>query len=266
MAYTFARNSRQVALANLQIAFGDEMTQKKRAEVARESFVTAIRVTLDLFWFSRWTRQRLKRWTYADEKMVNILERDQHVLVSGHFGNWEIMCLMLPQYDGKGACIVKKIKNPVIDRFINRIRGKTGLLLIPEHGALRSLLRETRNGSSVAMLIDQDTSPDNGGIFLDLFGLPAAVSGAAALMSERAKIAVYPFFCRLQPDGCYFSYGLSEINPRDGESREEFTVRIMKMIESEIRKHPECWMWMYKRWKRIPENRSSDGYPFYAGK
>jgi len=266
LAYALARNSRRIALANLQIAFGDEMPDERKSAVARESFVVAMRVLLDLFWFSRWTYRRLDRWTRLDDKLRGMFVDNQQIVVSAHFGNWEVMSLMLPTGGGRGVVVAKPIKNPIADRFINRIRGKTGLGIVPAHGALRRLLREIREGGSPALILDQATPPEEGGVYLDFFGLPASISSAAALLSQRAGIPVRPLFCRLEADNCYRSYCLPAISPAEGESLQVFSSRIVAELEAEIRRHPQCWMWMYKRWKRIPDGRSADGYPFYASK
>ncbi len=263
LTYRFAGKLRRIAHANLDIAFADTMSAQKKEAVARESFVTAARVFLDLLWFSRWTRRRLSRWTQLDDEFYQHVVKEQQVLVSAHFGNWEIMCLLLPLY-GRGAVVVKEIKNAAANRLINRIRACTGLTTIPVQGALRPLLKEIRAGGSPALLLDQDVPPQDGGFFLDFFGLPASVSGAAALLSQRGSVVVRPFFCRMNPDGHYACYFKPGLHPASDESVEDYTERIMAILQDEIRAYPECWLWMYKRWKRCPAERSRADYPFYT--
>lgn len=263
LTYRFSGKLRRIAHANLDIAFADSMSAQKKVTVARESFVTGARVFLDLLWFSRWTRRRLARWTQLGDEFFQHVVNEQQVLVSAHFGNWEIMCLLLPLY-GRGAVVVKDIKNAAANRVINRIRACTGLTTIPVRGALRPLLKEIRAGGSPALLLDQDVHPQDGGFFLDFFGLPASVSGAGALLSQRGGVVVRPFFCRMKPDGHYTCYFKPGLHPADDESVEDYTGRIMAVLEDEIRAYPECWLWMYKRWKRRPAERSRADYPFYT--
>jgi KDO2-lipid IV(A) lauroyltransferase len=130
-------------------------------------------------------------------------------------------------------------------------------------------LRALRRGLYIALLLDQNTKPKDGGIFVDFFGLPVPMSTSAAILAERVNVPVVPLFCVAQPKGDYRIYALPPIRtaktPVEGvDSIRDLTQKIALMFQQEIEKHPEQWMWMYKRWKHIKPGLPAGVYPYYA--
>jgi KDO2-lipid IV(A) lauroyltransferase len=149
--------------------------------------------------------------------------------------------------------------------MMNRVRGRTGQEMVGKNGAMRKLLRRLKKGGGAALLVDQNVLPRDGGEFVHLFGLPVPTTRAAGILMERANASIAFCYCTADDSGTYYVRGLPPLSV--GETRDSgrhVTQWIVEMIERVIRENPGRWLWMYKRWKYVPEGISRERYPFYA--
>lgn len=267
LASILARRDRRIALANLRLAFGDTLDEKARVKILRQSFECFALTSLDYFWFSRDSRNRLEREVAFDDSLMTWIRRGgPFIAVTAHFGNWEVPGKYAVALGVQLASVAKPLHNPAIDARVNRIRSRLGQTVVPREGALRSLVQVLRRGGIVALLLDQDTLPAEGGTFVPFFGVPVPVSNAVAMLAQRFSVPIVPIFCRAEAGGRYRCYAREALNPADveGLSTEALTALITSAIEREIRSDPGQWLWMYKRWKRRQPGVDPARYPFYA--
>lgn len=262
-AYACCRNLRRITLANLDIAFGADLPKEDLQEIARQSFRAAALVLLDFLWFSRHTSERISRCVSVDRSVEISLAERPVIGVTAHFGNWELLPAVASEMGVQQVNVFADLKNPYATRFLRRLRDAEEVELAGKSGAVGKLLRALRGGRSVGLLLDQNTTPRDGGIYADFFGLPVPVSTAAGLLSERTGVPIIILFCRLRPDGTYCVYSPSRLDPSK-RGAAEIAASILSVFESEISKHPEQWLWMYKRWKYIPTGAPPEAYPFYS--
>jgi Kdo2-lipid IVA lauroyltransferase/acyltransferase len=117
----------------------------------------------------------------------------------------------------------------------------------------------------VALLMDQNILPRDGGAFVDFFGLPVPVSQAVFPLAARTGAPVAFAYCVADEQGRYTVYLSAPVSVADlGATPLAATQRVAAMSEAAIRQHPGCWLWMYRRWKWVPPERGLEGYPFYA--
>ncbi len=266
-AWRLARRDRRIALANLRLAFGEALDERERERIVRCSFERFLLTVLDYGWFSRHGRERLERYVTFDQSLIDLIARHEPaVVVTAHFGNWEIAGRYGAMRGASLASVVKPIRNPLIDVRVNRARALQGQVMVPRQGALRTLLRVLKNRGIVALVLDQDTRPADGGVFVPFFGVPAPVSNAAAVLALRLGVPLVPVFCHGEPGGRYRCHARAALMPADvaGATPEELTARITALIEAEIRATPDQWLWTYKRWKRRQPGDDPARYPFYA--
>jgi KDO2-lipid IV(A) lauroyltransferase len=266
VGFRLARRDRRIALANLDLAYGVALSSADKQRIVRESFVTFATTMLDGLWFSRRTAQRTARWVAFDESTAGLWPQGPLVLVTAHFGNWEIMGLAGTARGYALASVAKPIRNPLVDRMLARLRTRTGQQIVPVRGAAKELLRVLKAKGKVALVLDQDTRPEEGGVFVEFFGVPAPMSSAAAHLALRVRAPIVPIFCRMRPDGTYVCYARQ---PLGGDEPAEadplrLTQAIARTFEAEIRSDPGQWLWMYKRWKRRAPGADPARYPFYA--
>ncbi len=263
-AYLLARRERRVALANLDLAFGAALTPARRSAIARSAFQSFALLVLDLFWFSRRTEARVRRHVHMDPSMRAVFEPGAVVVVSGHLGNWEALGLAVGLSRVTICSVATPVANPAVDQLLIDVRELTGQRIVPRQGALRVLLQVIRQQGKVALLLDQNTLPEEGGTFVSFFGLPVAVSRAAATICARSRAPVCLTWCLADGRGSYTGHGLCVAPDDPAVKREGLTQHLTRLLEQRIREHPEQWLWSYKRWKFIPPGASAERYPFYA--
>ena len=269
VAYWTARQQRRITLSNLDVAFGGRLAPRAKRRIAQGAFYTTALVMLDLFWFSRHMEQRVRRYVTLDPAFRTHVYTQPVIGVTAHFGNWELLSKALSMYGFAHVAVASPLANPTVDAIIGLGRSIPGVEIVTRQGAIRGLLRALRQGKHVALLLDQNTKPEEGGLFVGFFGLSIPMSTAAAVLSERTGAPVIPIFCRANANGSYTIYSLPPLKRADlaqvGPNIIHTTTQtIATLFEQEIRAHPEQWLWMYKRWKYIDPDWPAAAYPFYS--
>ncbi|MDD5483926.1 MAG: hypothetical protein PHP98_09830 [Kiritimatiellae bacterium] len=270
IAYHCASGQRRLTMANLEIAFGPRKSKDEKKRIAVRSFQNMALVFLDFFWFARNTRARVRKYVRMDASVPAYFPQSPPTIgVTAHFGNWELMSRAFTAHGYLHAAIVAPLSNPAVDVMFNKFRAAGDAEIIPIRGAVRGSLRAIRRGLHLAILLDQNTKPENGGVFVDFFGLPCPISTIAAVLVERKKVPILPVFCRAQWDGHYTFYAFPQfktdlLREAGPDFAKQLTQQIAASFQREIEKHPEQWMWMYKRWKYINPGSPADAYPYYA--
>jgi len=265
VGYRLSRRDRMLALWNLKTAFGPAMDLRRRNEVALESFRGFSLLVLDLFWFSRDTVRRVRKYVIKDTSFGRVSAANPCIIVTAHFGNWEMLGLFTALECGGLLSVVSPLANPLADRVLNRVRARTGQTLAARRGAVRAMLSRLREGGSVALLPDQNTVPRDGGVFVDFFGLPAPVSRMPAALQARTGAVILPTFCSVEPRGFYRIWTAEPLAASGGDHGETVcTQRMMQAIEGAIRENPGSWLWMYRRWKLVPPGADKSRFPPYS--
>ncbi|MGQ9811542.1 MAG: lysophospholipid acyltransferase family protein [bacterium] len=178
------------------------------------------------------------------------------VLVTGHFGSWELMGWILVKLGYPLVFAIGKQRNPHTDRLINEIRRRAGIEMI-DYSNILKLIQALRSNKFVAMLADQDAGRK--GIFVDFFGRPASTTRAPAALSMIAGAPLVCGFIIRSGIGDYhivieppISDGGSPSRKIDVNILKDLTQSYTKMIESYIAKHPDHWLWSHRRWKTQP--------------
>ncbi len=269
VAVFFAREQSRVALANLDIAFGEKKTRVEKVQIVRRSFQTFALTLLDMFWFASDTAKRTRKWVVFGPGYSSLFQERAQICVTAHMGNWEVLGMAFSVFGFPLSSVAAPLANRKIDRLFIEIRKKTGQQILSKHGAVRGMLKTLKGGGRVALVLDQNTKPSAGGIFVDFFGVPAPVSPVVASLALRTGAEIYIGIGLPDVNGRYYSPSLEQIAvPAGGADRQdterELTVSIMKNIEQLLLKYPEYWLWMYKRWKYIQPGTEASRYPYYA--
>lgn len=263
LAFRLSRRDRRIALANVELAFSASRTEAEKRAIVRESFCGMTQVLLDVFWFRRWTATRLRRHVLFDPSYhAHYVPHAPCIVVTAHYGNWEVMGLA-GALDGYPLhSVAMPLKNRYVDAMLAHARNLTGQKVVLRRGAVKSLLRVLRGGGRTAFLMDQNTLPEEGGQFVEFFGLPVPVSGAAEMLAQRTGAPVVFAYSSMDGKGNYTVHCLPPLFP--GADRCEITQRTTGMLEARISRSPGSWLWMYKRWKFVPPGADGSRYPYYA--
>lgn len=263
--YFLCPRLRAITLANLEAAFGERLSVRQRRRIARRSFTHFGQVALDLFWFARWPHRRLTRWVRVDPTFRYLQEAGTSIAVTGHIGSWEVLGQAAALHGAAAMSVAAPLPNPYLHRMLTRMREQTGQKVVLQDGAIRKLFSTLRKGGRVALLLDQNTKPKEGGVFVPFFGLPVPVSSAVAELAVRTGARIVPAYCRLEPDGAYRIFARPPICAPADANVTDVTAQIAAALEQAIREDPGQWLWMYKRWKYRPDDTvPAERYPFYS--
>ena len=265
IAWRLSPSLRRISEANLHLVFGATLNPARCREIGCASFQSFALTMLDVFWFMRDTRRRMERYVRVDDSFLPVFERPPLIAFTGHLGNWEVMSMFCGFRGAPVTAVVMPLKNPLADRLLNRLRRRTGSQPVPRQGAVRALLKSLKAGRTVALVVDQNTSPAEGGVFMPFLGLPATVSNAPGMLWQRTRVPLLVVDCTADRHGVY-TVKAGEMFPLPGEdaSAEMVTARVVQELERVIRARPEHWLWSYKRWRYYREEDPVEKYPFYA--
>jgi KDO2-lipid IV(A) lauroyltransferase len=266
LGFLFDRTGRFVGLANLTVAFGESKSPAQKRAILRAAYITMTRTFLDVIWFGTHPEKRLTKYVELDDNMRRLFCHKNQICITAHFGNWEVVGQIMALHGFPFHSIAMPVKNPDVNRMLIARREVTGQQIIPREGALRKLLGVLRNGGKTAFLVDQNTEEREGGIRVNYFGLPVPVTPAPAALATKTGSEIFIGFCSPLRGGRYRVYTTETILPPENSSEETtraLTQQILSAIEREVTKHPEHWLWMYKRWKKDHRSRDAQRYPSY---
>lgn len=264
----FPGRLKRVGEANLTLALGETHDPAERKRILTRCYRGYALAALDMFWFHRFTRRRLKKYMVWDPSFDPVFTKEGFLCLTAHFGNWELMGTAVAALGYPLMSVAAPLRNPLCDQYLVNFRQKTGQINIPQKGAARRLLSGLKEGYRMAVLLDQNTKPGEGGVFVPFFGRQVPVSATPAALTLKVKTRVMITLCRPLPGGKYLAYspGFIALPESDfyPDPARELTLRMTSAIAEAIREHPECWLWMYKRWKYIPPGGCAEDYPYYA--
>jgi len=265
LVWWFSPTLRRIAAANLELAYGDTLPPARRKQIGKASFQSFSLMLLDVFWFMRDTVRRQSRYFRYDESFLPFINDPPYIAVAGHIGNWEIQSTACGALGAPVTAVAMPLRNRFVDRILNRMRSQTGCLPVPRQGAVRSLLKSLKAGRTIALVLDQNTLPEEGGLFVPFFGVPVPVSKAAATLCKRTGVRLMALACAADDEGVY-RVTVRPPFPLPGEDLtvEELTLRATQELEALIRANPEHWLWSYKRWRYYRAEDPAGRYPFYA--
>ncbi len=255
LAFSVFRVRRDVTIQNLQNAF-PEKDLKECTSLAKRVYDHFGRVAMDFLYMSRLIPQKFFQLVHFKNEIViqKVLARGKGVVLNGgHLGNWELMAAAVPLRGYSTSIIVGTQRNNLADKWINKNRLLAGSKIIHVGGAVRKSLNALSMGDVVALLSDQDAGKD--GQFISFFGRKASAPVGAALLSLRSG-APMVYAQTILKDGQYVvEFEEIETNDLRGPTPEnlwELTRRFTQILERNIRKYPEQWFWMHRRWKTRP--------------
>lgn len=270
LAWKLSLHQKRIGLKNIDAVFGDTKTAAEKRFILTTSFATFTQTMLDIFWFSKNPEKRVSKYVEIDPGFESFFREKPYICITAHFGSWEVIGQTLALQGTDLASIAATVKNPAVDRILIERREKTGQTIIPQKGALRTLVARLRGKGKVGFVLDQNTAEKEGGIIVEFLGLPMSVSAAPAALAYRTGTEIFFGFCMPQPGGKYLLYSLGVIQPpafdKQGDADQvtrEVTQQIQDRISAEIRAHPEYWLWSYRHWRRAPGKNYPPHYPSY---
>jgi len=260
-SYVFDRRHRRIAQRNVAAAFPARSAGERRA-IVRAAFMHFGRLLFELLKFGTLSNPELLarvefdgdqrvRFAYAQGKGV--------LFITGHFGFWELHAIVHALHFEPIGVVARALDNPYVNDLLERIRQRTGNFVLYRQGTIRRVMRTLEDRHGVAVLIDQHIQSRDA-IYVDFFERPAATTSAVAALALRTGAPVIPVFALPLGGGRYRMIYEHPVEPPDAQSDDavrEFPQRCTDVLEMYVRRHPELWLWMHRRWREDVEGRAS---------
>lgn len=257
--YSASRKLRGAGERNLALAF-PEMTERERARILRGVFVNLGRQLAVFSRLSKMSRDEV-RAVVDCEGLENLEEAKARgrgvILVTGHLGAWEMTSFALSAFNHPLSFLVRRIDNPLVERLVERMRTRFGNQTIDKRAAGRAMLRVLHAGETLGLLIDINTTASEG-IFVDFFGTPAATTFLMAKLALRTGADVIPVFAPWEEERQRFVLRIGsplkiERTGSETEDVRRLTQLATRAVECHIRRYPDQWLWIHKRWRTRPQ-------------
>jgi KDO2-lipid IV(A) lauroyltransferase len=258
LVYRLHFRLRQVGMRNLEMAF-PEKSEAERARILRGVFTSLGRQLAELCQFPKYSKDNVDDVVVYDglENYERAYARGKGVLfLTAHFGGWELSAFAHSLHGHWLHVVMRPMDNEYLDRMLQNYRTMHGNKVVPKDDFVRGLLAAMKAGETVGILMDTNMTPPQG-VFVDFFGIPACTASGLARIALRTDAAVVPGFTiwdealgkyRLRFDPAVELMRTGDLEADIIANTQKFT----KVIEDYVRKYPEQWLWVHRRWKTRP--------------
>ena len=251
--YVFDHTDRRVAAENLAAAF-PLRSRAERHAIVRAMFGHFGRLLFEFLKFSTLSPEKmLARVDFDGEERVRLAygQGKGILFITGHFGFWELHAIAHPLRFEPIGVLARTLDNARLNTLLEEIRRRTGNVVIYRQGSIRKVMRLLAEKHGVAILIDQHISGADA-VNVEFFERPAATTSAVAALALRTGAPVVPVFALPSGRGRYRLIYEHPIEPPAAESEDavrELTQRCTDVLEMYVRRHPDLWLWMHRRWR-----------------
>jgi KDO2-lipid IV(A) lauroyltransferase len=248
---------RRIADRNLRLAYS-ENDESWRRQTIDGVFASIGRLLVAFARMPRITKSNVADWIRYEgfEHYQRAKERGTGVLfATAHLGNWELSAYAHALLTEPMNVVVRPLDNPVIDSIVESRRALSGNILLSKRDFARSIFQALRKNEPVGILVDQNSSAENGA-FVPFFGTLACANLTFAKLAARSGADVIPGFAVWSGKERRYILRFYPAVLITGDAVED-TRRIQSAIETAIRETPEQWLWIHRRWKTRPEGEDS---------
>jgi KDO2-lipid IV(A) lauroyltransferase len=257
-AYRSLGRLRRVGERNLQLAL-PELGAEEHGRILRGVFRHLGWQLVEFCRMSRYTAENTRGWIGVEglDHYLAAEARGKGVLiVTGHLGAWELSSFYHSLMGHPMSMVIRRLDNRRLDAYVNHIRCLHGNRVLHKDDFARGLLTSMRRGETVGILMDTNMTPPQG-IFVDFFGHAACTASGLARVALKTGAAVLPGFLLWEPDQrryvLHFGPELALQRTRDAEADiHAATGQCARVTESWIRRYPDQWLWIHRRWKTRP--------------
>lgn len=249
----FVGYRKKVVLANLRLVYGNKLPVEKSA------LLKSIYKNFTYLWFEVLQAGKLKNDNFEKHFVLHnfellekaIADKKGIVLVSGHFGNFEWIARLFGLLQWPIAGIAKKQKNRLVDDFIRKRRELNGAEVIYTKTAIKDGLRFLQKGGALGIIGDQDAR--HKGIFVDFLGIPSSTAVGLSVFHLRSQAPLI-FIIAIRTKYAHFEIFAEKIETEAEPKVTDASIRTVTQAYSDVltkwvRKYPEQWFWMHRRWK-----------------
>jgi KDO2-lipid IV(A) lauroyltransferase len=250
---------RRTGMRNLEMAM-PELTPESRRLILKGLFRSLGWQLAEFCRMARYTRENTRDLIRYDglDNFLGAQARGKGVLIlTGHLGAWELSSFYHSLMGHRMGMVIRRLDNRILDSFVNRIRCMHGNKVLHKDDFARGLITAMRAGETVGILMDTNMTPPQG-VFVDYFGRAACTASGLARVALKTGAAVVPGFLLWEKaEQRYVLHFAPEVEkPESGDAEAdvlELTQRCTSEIERWVRRYPDQWLWIHRRWKTRPD-------------
>jgi len=258
LIYLLHGKLRRVGMRNLGMVFPEKSIREHR-KIVRGVFTSLGRQLAEVCLFPRYTAGNVNQVVIYDgfENFDRASQLGKGVLfLTGHLGGWELSAFAHSLYGHPLRFVMRPLDNPYLDRVMRNYRTMHGNIPILKDDPVRELLRAMKEGATVGILMDTNMMPPQG-IFVDFFGIPACTPSGLARIALRTDAAVVPGFTIWDPAlrkyRLRFDPALKLVRTNNNDADIVANTQLFtKVVEDFVRRYPDQWLWVHRRWKTRP--------------
>ena len=253
---------RERARTHLRIAYGETLTPAEIDRLALRALQQQAMWVMEFIFAPRlineWTWSRYVRLVNMNEALAALLENKGALLLTGHYGNWELAGFLLAVIGFDVVAIMRPLDNVYLNRFLVRTRRRSGLELLYKKGASAEAESIVRRGAALGFIADQNAGRK--GLFVNFFGRAASTYKSIGLLAMSLEVPIIVGYARRIGDSFRYEVGAQRvIHPHEWRVREDplrwITQEYTAALEAAIRVDPSQYLWIHRRWKSRPKPR-----------
>ena len=243
--------SNKIVFSNLKIAFPD-IDENQKKQMLKKIWFNYGKIFAEYIFIKdfRHNEKYSAKISIENKDIIEkiIKDNEQVIFISGHFNNFELMAMQIEKLGIKLTALYRPLNNPYLNPIMEKIRKKYICKKQVKKGisGTKDLLLDFKDGSSIALMIDQRVSQ---GIRSNLFNKEALTTTIPAQFIKKFKIRIVPVHVERQRDNDFKIKFFEPVNFSNEESIETITFKLNKILEEMIIKNPEQWIWTHNRWK-----------------
>ena len=257
--WRYYHRGRRRALGNLRASF-PEKSEEWIWQTGQRSFEQMAMMAMDVIFtpklVKKYNWRSYARFKGAERAKWMMKEGKGLLMVTGHYGNFEIMGYMMGLFGFDIYSVARPLDNKFISRWLYGVRQRAGQRIVDKKGASRWMDEIVGRGSTLAFIADQDAGRK--GIFVDFFGRKASTYKSIGLLAITNNMPICVGYSRRVGDGFFFEMGMTRlIMPDEWADKEDplrwVTAEYTRAIEDFIREDPTQYWWLHRRWKHRPK-------------
>jgi len=263
--YKIMPRHRRRACDHLRLAFGDSLSRQQIEKMALQSMQQMVMMAVEVLFTPRlineWTWPKYVKLNDVEEALDQLLTERGAIMVTGHYGNWELLGFMLTAIGFPVTAVMRPLDNPYLNRYLLDARAKRGLKLLYKKGVSQSADQILDDGGILCFIADQNAGRK--GQFVEFFGTKASTYKSIALLAMEHNVPIICGYARRLSKNFEYQLGCNRvILPQEWKNRKDelhwLTQEYTRAIEDFVRQAPEQYLWIHRRWKSRPREESKN--------
>lgn len=258
LIYIVDKKHRKIAKVNLDLAYENNISDEEKEKIIKSVYKNLVYNLSDFIDNQGSSKENvLSKVVFKNDKYILDLlsNKKDFIILTAHYGNWELLSLSIAAKYTPLAIVGRDLDSELMNKILTKNREQFDIELLSKTGAMRGMIKAIKNHRPVGILVDQNTS-ENEGLLIDFFGKKARHTPSAAILSQKFDLPLLPAFIKTK-DNINYEVEFFEPLTLNEEAEDPILELVQKqanITELIIRSKPDEWFWLHQRWKNQYES------------